>query len=122
MPREDAAPVIDALARLRASPDPVVRAASVLQSAHWDAGGAEAILHRGLLDPDARVRHASVSGVIASGARSDRLKDALLAIASDAQLDDERRHAAVMALQDYSLDRAEYAVYGAAAADVVQEH
>lgn len=119
MAREDAAPILQQIERLRESPDPSVRAASVRQTAQWDRSpAAEEALHVALLDPDPRVRQAGIEGVYVSGARSDRLKDALLAIASDAQAGTEQRQAAVLGLQNFSLDRGEYALYHRAADDV----
>ena len=119
MAREDAAPILRQIERLRASPDPAVRAASVRQTAQWDRSpDAEDALHRALLDPDPRVRQAGIEGVTVAGTRSERLKDALLAIASDAQAGTEQRQAAVLGLQNYSLDRGEYALYHRAADEI----
>lgn len=113
---EDVAPMLDQLQRLRRHDDPGVRAASVLQSAQWDKSpGAEDMLQRALLDPDAQVRAAAIAGVTSSSVRSDRIKDSLLEIASNPQSADEERAAAVFALQDFSLDRAEHGIYRAAA-------
>lgn len=112
VPTEDAAPVVEQLARLRRHPDPGVRAASVMQSVAWDKGSdLEDILHEAMLDAAPQVRQAAIGGVTASGARSPRLKDALLGIAADPGSSDEERFAAVLALQDFPLDRAEYAIY-----------
>lgn len=113
---EDAAPVLNRLDALRRHPDPAVRASSVLQSVQWNKGGDnEEILHQAILDPDAAVRQAAIAGVNASGARSDRLKDALLALAADPRSDGETRNAAVFALQNFAMNRAEYALYRQAA-------
>lgn len=113
---EDVTPMLDQLARLRQHDDPGVRAASVLQSAQWDkSAGAEDMLQRALLDPEAQVREAAIAGVTSSSVRSDRIKDALLDIASNPHSGDDERAAAVFALQAFSLDRAEYGIYRAAA-------
>lgn len=113
---EDAAPVLNRLDALRRHPDPSVRASSVLQSVQWNkAGDNEDILHRAILDTDASVRQAAIAGINASGARSDRLKDALLALAADPRSDGETRNAAVFALQNFAMNRAEYALYRQAA-------
>lgn len=113
---EDVAPMLDQLERLRQHDDPGVRAASVLQSAQWDKSpGVEDMLQRALLDPEAQVREAAIAGVTSSSVRSDRIKDALLEIASNPQSADDERAAAVFALQGFSLDRAEYGIYRAAA-------
>ncbi|MCF7221381.1 HEAT repeat domain-containing protein [Marilutibacter chinensis] len=116
VPTEDAAPVVEQLGRLREHPDPEVRAASVTQSVSWDKGSdLENILHRAILDAAPQVRQAAIGGVTASGVRSPRLKDALLAIAADPGSGADERFAAVLALQDFPLDRAEYAIYSQAA-------
>lgn len=113
---EDAAPVLNRLDALRRHPDAAVRASSVLQSVQWNKGGDnEEILHQAILDPDAAVRQAAIAGVTAGGARSDRLKDALLALAADPRSDGETRNAAVFALQNFAMNRAEYALYRQAA-------
>lgn len=123
MAREDAAPLLRQIERLRQSPDPAVRAASVRQTAQWDRSpAAEDALHRALLDADPQVRQAGMDGVFASGLRSDRLKDALLAIASDAQAGMQQRQAAVLGLQNFGLDRGEYALYRRAADEVAAEN
>lgn len=112
VPTEDAAPVAQQLARLRQHPDAEVRAVSVMQSISWDKGGnVEDVLHQAILDSAPQVRQAAIGGVTASGVRSARLKDALLEIAANPGSGDEERFAAVLALQDFPLDRAEYAIY-----------
>ncbi len=109
---EDAAPLVAQLARLREHPDPEVRAASILQSSQWDRGGdLENTLHDAMLDPDPRVRQAAIGGISAERVRSDRLKDMLLAIASDPKTSAEERNRAIFALEGFALNRAEYAVY-----------
>lgn len=116
MPLEDAAPLVAELSRLRTSPDPEVRAASVLQTPQWDRqSDLEPMLHAALVDPATQVRQAAIAGINANHLRSPRLKDALLAIAIDAQAPQEERSAAVFALQDFALSRAEYALYREAA-------
>lgn len=112
LPLEDAAPMLDALSRLRTHPDPAVRAGSVLQSAQWESGqAAEELLHRALLDPEPQVREAAIAGVLSASVRSDRVKDALLAIASDPGADPQQRGAAVSALHGFRLERADHALY-----------
>lgn len=119
---EDAAPVVQALGRLHRHDDADVRAASVLQSAQWDReGDVEDTLQRALLDPAPQVRAAAIAGVTSSGTRSDRLKDSLLEIASNPRSSDEDRHAAVVALHDFALDRAEYAIYRESAAALAHD-
>lgn len=109
---EDAAPLVAQLARLREHPDPEVRAASILQSSQWDRGGdLENTLHSAMLDPDPRVRQAAIGGILAERVRSDRLKDMLLAIASDPKTGAEERNRAIFALEGFALNRAEYEVY-----------
>ncbi len=121
MAREDAAPILAQIERLRASPDPAVRAASVRQTAQWDRSpAAEEALHRALLDPDPQVRQAGIDGVFVAGTRSDRLKDALLAIASDPQAGAEQRQSALLSLQNFNLDRGEYALYRRAADGIAE--
>lgn len=113
---EDAAPLVAQLARLREHPDPEVRAASILQSSQWDRGGdLENTLHDAMLDPDPRVRQAAIGGISAEHVRSDRLKDMLLAIASDPKTSAEERNRAIFALEGFALNRAEYEVYRQAA-------
>ncbi|UJB20060.1 MULTISPECIES: HEAT repeat domain-containing protein [Lysobacter] len=117
---EDAAPLLDRLGTLRRHADPAVRASSVLQSVQWNKNGNnEDILHQAILDSDLAVRQAAIAGINASGTRSDRLKDALLALASDSQTDAETRNAAVFALQNFAMNRGEYALYRKAAEQVV---
>ena len=109
---EDAAPLVAQLARLREHPDPEVRAASILQSSQWDRGGdLENTLHSAMLDPDPRVRQAAIGGISAERVRSDRLKDMLLAIASDPKTGAEERNRAIFALEGFALNRADYEVY-----------
>lgn len=122
IPSEDAAPIVRALAALHESTDPDVRAASVLQSAQWDtSAGMEDALHRALLDREPQVRQAAIAGVAVAGIRSDRIKDSLLATLDDATLPAEERQAAVMSLQGFSLDRAEFEVYRNAAESLHQD-
>lgn len=109
---EDAAPVIARLAELSQHADPAVRARSVLQRAQWtSANDAEAPLHEALSDPSPAVRRAAVAGVIGSQAQSVRLKQALFEMVTDPSNDEEDRGAALFALQRYSLNRAEHALY-----------
>lgn len=113
---EDAAPMLDRLEALRGHSDPAVRASSVLQSVQWNkSGDNEEILHRAILDSDLVVRQAAIAGINASGTRSDRLKDALLALAADTRTDEETRNSAVFALQNFAMNRGEYALYRKAA-------
>lgn len=112
LPREDAAPMLDALAHLRAHDDAQVRAASVLQSAQWESTeAAEDLLHRALLDGQPEVREAAIAGVLSTAVRSERIKDALLAMASDPAAPQQQRSAAVSALHGFRLDRADHALY-----------
>jgi hypothetical protein len=114
--REDVAPMLGQLERLRQHADPGVRAAAVLQSAQWDkSAGVEDILQRALLDPEPQVREAAIAGVTSSATRSAPIKDALLEIASNPHSGREERAAAVFALQNFELDRAEYRIYRDAA-------
>ncbi len=109
---EDAAPLVEQLARLRGHPDPEVRAASVLQSSQWDRGGdLENTLQQALNDPDARVRQAAIAGVTSERLHSQRLKDRLLAIAIDPQTSDEERRAAIFSLEGFALNRFEYELF-----------
>ncbi|MBW8808560.1 MAG: HEAT repeat domain-containing protein [Lysobacter sp.] len=117
---EDAAPLLDRLAELRQHPDPAVRASAVVQSVQWNKhAGNEEILQRAMLDPDLSVRQAAIAGINASSTRSDRLKDSLLALAADPQTDAETRNSAVFALQNFAMNRGEYALYRKAAAQAV---
>ncbi|MGO1072154.1 HEAT repeat domain-containing protein [Lysobacter sp. CA199] len=117
---EDAAPLLNRLESLRGHTDPAVRASSVLQSVQWNkSGNNEEILHRAILDGDLAVRQAAIAGISASGTRSDRLKDSLLAIAADSRSDPETRNSAVFALQNFAMNRGEYALYRKAAELVI---
>lgn len=112
MPEEDAAPVIERLAALAGDSDAEVRGDAVAQLAQWaEPAQAEDALHRALLDPAASVRSKAIVAVSGSAARSERLKDALLAIAADPASNAADRGAAAMALQDFRLNRAEYAIW-----------
>ncbi|ROU08079.1 HEAT repeat domain-containing protein [Lysobacter enzymogenes] len=112
VPDEDAAPVAAQLATLARDPDPEVRAEAVFQLAQWaEPAQAEDALHRALLDPAAAVRSKAINAVAGSHARSERLKDALLAIAADPASAPGDRGAAALALQDFRLSRAEYALW-----------
>jgi len=112
MPEEDAAPVVERLAALAADAEPEVRGDAVAQLAQWaEPAQAEDALHRALLDPAASVRSKAIVAVSGSSARSARLKDALLAIAADPAGNAADRGAAAMALQDFRLNRAEYAIW-----------
>lgn len=117
---EDAAPLLDRLTQLRQHPDPAVRASAVVQSVQWNKhAGNEEILQRAMLDPDLSVRQAAIAGINASSTRSDRLKDSLLALAADPQTDAETRNSAVFALQNFAMNRGEYALYRKAAEQAV---
>ncbi|MEH6418347.1 HEAT repeat domain-containing protein [Pseudomonas sp. CGJS7] len=112
MPAEDAVPVLAELGQLTRHPDPAVRAEAVLQLAQWDDGAqAEELLHRALLDASPQVRGKAIAGVQSSHARSDGLKEALLDIADDPASSAADRGAAAFALQDFRLNRAEYAIW-----------
>lgn len=112
VPEEDAAPLVGELAALARAADPEVRAAAVAQLAQWaEPAQAEDVLHRALLDPSAAVRSQAIVAVSGSHARSDRLKDALLAIAADPASSAGDRGAAALALQDFRLSRGEYAIW-----------
>lgn len=109
---EDTETLLDRLSTLRQHPDPGVRASSVLQSVQWNKTAAgEDILHRAILDPDLQVRQAAIAGITSTSTRSDRLKDALLDIANHPDTDDETLSSAVFALQNFGLNRSEYALY-----------
>ncbi|MBX9401549.1 HEAT repeat domain-containing protein [Lysobacter sp. BMK333-48F3] len=112
MASEDAAPVIAELATLARHPDPALRAQAVLQLAQWDDGEqAEDLLHRAILDSSAEVRAKAIAGIQGSHIRSDRLKEALLAIAADPASSAADRGAATFALQQFRLNRAEYGIW-----------
>lgn len=112
LPSEDAAPVIAQLEALAAHADPEVRAQAVLQLAQWDDGArTEDALHRAILDPSPQVRAKAIAGVQGAGLRSDRIKDALLAIAADPRSSAADRGAAAFALQSFRLNRAEYGIW-----------
>lgn len=116
---EDAAPLLERAVALTGHTDPAVRAGAVLQSARWNrSGDSAALLERALLDPAADVRAAAVAGIEASGARTPRLRDALLDLAGDARIATEQRRAALFALQRFALDRADYALYRQAEAGI----
>lgn len=120
---EDAAPVIAKLADLVRHADADVRAQAVLQYAQWDnASNAEIALHRALTDPALAVRRAAIAGAIGSSAQSDRMKLALIDIATDPAYDDADRAAALFALQRYPLNRAEHALYAQSQAALDARH
>lgn len=122
LPSEDAAPVVAELAALARDADPSLRAQAVLQLAQWDdSEQTEDLLHRAILDPSAQVRANAIAGVQGSRLRSDRLKDALLAIAADPASSAGDRGAATFALQDFRLNRAEYAIWRRAQAQADAE-
>ncbi|MEO8003220.1 MAG: HEAT repeat domain-containing protein [Arenimonas sp.] len=120
---EDAAPLVEQLARLRTHPDPEVRAASIMQSTQWDKGSdLENTLQQAMMDPDTRVRQAAIGGVKSERVHSDRLKNMLLVIATDAQTSDTERTAAIFALEGFALNRSEYELYRHAGQLVVAGH
>jgi hypothetical protein len=122
MPSEDAAPVVAELAALARHPDPNLRAQAVLQLAQWDDGEqVEDLLHRAILDSSAEVRAKAIAGVQGSGIRSDRLKEALLAIAADPASSAADRGAATFALQEFRLNRAEYGIWRRAQAQADED-
>lgn len=122
MPSEDAAPVVAELAALARHPDPNLRAQAVLQLAQWDDGEqVEDLLHRAILDNSAEVRAKAIAGVLGSGIRSERLKEALLAIAADPEASVADRGAATFALQQFRLNRAEYGIWRRAQAQSDEE-
>lgn len=112
MPSEDAAPVVAELAALARHADPALRAQAVLQLAQWDdSEQTEDLLHRAILDASPQVRANAIAGVQGSRLRSERLKEALLDIAADPASRAADRGAAAFALQDFRLNRAEYAIW-----------
>lgn len=122
MPSEDAAPVVAELAALARHPDPNLRAQAVLQLSQWDDGEqVEDLLHRAILDSSAEVRAKAIAGVQGSGIRSDRLKEALLAIAADPESSAADRGAATFALQEFRLNRAEYGIWRRAQAQADED-
>ena len=121
MPREDAEPLLGQLQALARHPDPRVRAGSVLQLAQWNAVDAEPLLHEAMLDAAPEVRRAAIDGVAASRTQSDRIKDALLDIATSPGADAGERGAAVFALQSFPLGRGDFALYEQAAARVARD-
>lgn len=122
LPSEDAAPIVAELERLQDSGNPKVRAASILQAVQWNrADDSGDLLQRALLDDAPEVRQAGIAGIQASGARTPLLRDALLDIASNPASSAAERQAAVVALQDFSLNRAEFEVYRQAAARIPQD-
>ncbi|QWP78170.1 hypothetical protein J5226_07170 [Lysobacter sp. K5869] len=122
MPDEDAAPVVERLDALARDSDAEVRGEAIAQLAQWaEPAQAEEALHRALLDPAAAVRGKAIVAVSGSHARSARLKDALLVIAADPSSSAADRGAAAMALQDFRLNRAEYAIWKRAQAQADAE-
>ena len=116
---EDAAPLLERAVALTRHADPSVRASAVEQSARWNRrDDGAAVLERALLDPAPEVRAAAVTGIEASGARSPRLRDVLLDLASDANAQAPLRRSAWFALQRFALGREEYALYRQADAEI----
>lgn len=115
----DAAPLLERALALTRHPDPSVRASAVERSARWNRrDDSAALLERALLDPAPEVRAAAIAGIEASGARSPRLRDALLDLAGDAQAQAPLRRTAWFALQRFALEREEYALYRQADAEI----
>ncbi len=113
MASEDATPVADRLMQLTSHADPGVRSKSIVQAAVWEADSARTrrMLEQALLDPSSEIRQAAISATLATRQNSPHLKDSLLSISMSPGTPDEERNAALFALQNFSLNRAEHELY-----------
>ncbi|WP_091794290.1 hypothetical protein [Lysobacter sp. yr284] len=115
LPPEDLMPFLKELESVRGSSDPEVRADGLIRTAAWDRSDAIAgVLREGLYDPNAEVVRAAATAVLVSNVRTQDIKEALLALASDATPDSQLHRSALEALGDFSLNREEYLIYRAA--------
>lgn len=109
--QEDVAPLIDQLQAVHDAGDPALRANALVQWAQWDRGDRLLpLLNRGLHDPHPYVVRGAITAVALSNLRGQDLKESLLLLANDTAPDSELRSAAIDALHDFSLTRAEDAV------------
>lgn len=110
-PAESAA-IVGQLKNLTTHADPTVRSQSLLQLGQWDRSGAnQDSLAAGLNDTAPEVRQAAIFAIAQSGARSDNLKSALLAMASNPGETKENKGSALQILERFSLSKDEYASF-----------
>jgi HEAT repeats len=89
--------------------DPRVRAQAVTALAGWDkTGEAAPALQRSLADGSPEVRWSAITAIATNRVRSDDLKQSLIAIACDANEQPSLRLDAAHALEQFSLDEADY--------------
>lgn len=109
--QEDVAPLIDHLQAIHDAGDPALRANALVQWAQWDRGDRlRPLLNRGLHDPHPYVVRGAITAVALSNLRGQDLKESLLLLANDTAPASELRSAAIDALRDFSLTRAEDAI------------
>lgn len=109
---DETSAIVAQLGRLAQHPDPAVRSASITQLGRWDKTGEGAgRLAQALADPSPEVRQAAVFAIAQTGARSESLKSALLALVSNPQETRDVRGSALQVLERFSLSKEEYAVF-----------
>ncbi|MCE7932214.1 MAG: hypothetical protein DYH17_12670 [Xanthomonadales bacterium PRO6] len=109
---EDAAPIADALLAFARGAEPRLRAAALPALSQWmHASALEGICLDALRDADHSVRGAAIAALDSAGLRPAAARGALLRIAGDRDEPPANRHAALLALAGYRLDRAEMALY-----------
>lgn len=104
---------IERLGRLARSPDPQVRGAGVVALAQWDKSGsvAEPSVYQAMIDPQPEIQSAALMALTYnSHLHSERLKSTLIHFISTSD-SAEAKMMAMQALERYSLNEAEFAVY-----------
>ena len=112
---EEAAMMVVQLKSLSQHADPAVRSLSIQQLGQWDKKGESAErLAQALADRSPEVRQAAIFAIAQSGARTDGMKTALMALVNNAQESREVRGSALQALDRFSLSKEEYASFAQA--------
>lgn len=116
---QEAQNVVTQLDSLTRHADPAVRSQSILQLAQWDkSGGLESRLGQALSDQAPQVRQAAVAGIAETGIRSETMKNALLNLVRNPQESREVKDGALHALERFSLNQDEYALYRQARSEI----
>ncbi len=108
---EDVNQLLEHLKRTAEHPSPEVRAESLLARVRWAGGdGSEDIIYAGITDPHTPVREAAMTALFEKPVHSDRLKTALLDVASGRNGEPRMRIMAVEALGGFQLTQQEHDV------------
>jgi hypothetical protein len=98
---DEAAPIIDQMKLFSQHTSPQVRAESLIALSRWDRGGnTEDLIYNGLTDTNEPIREAALTVLAENGIRTDRVKTALMGVASDNKANPQTRWVAADALGD----------------------